>query len=379
MKKITLKNFKCFEFQEVEFKNLTVLSGINGSGKSTVIHSLLLLLQSNQPYYSLVLNGYFLEAGVAKNILYHNAKEDIVSFVLEFDKGSVEFNYIVDEANTKILYKDKEIKKIKKEMNNFIPLQDPSFMQYYYEYFLNKFIDFISADRYGPRLQYPINNINKNIGKLGEFAPYIIGEYKDKIIENKEIYFNKYVNKKIRDSSLLSEINNWLSYILDGVRINTKTLEEVNISLLEITNYPSSILDFTSPVHMPYGASYILPIIVSCLMASFEENSIVIIENPESHLHPSAQSKLGEFFAVCANAGIQIILETHSDHIINGIRKAVKNDIVSNDEVIFNFFSKGDNLGEHKLHKIEINKDAQLSHWPKDFFDQYENDLMDLI
>jgi predicted ATPase len=375
MKKIILKNFKCFEYQEVEFKNLTVLSGINGSGKSTVIHSMLLLLQSQQPYYSLVLNGYYLEAGIAKNILYHNAKEDIISFLLEFDKGSVEFSYMVDETNERIIFKDKDIKNTPNEKHLITSNEEFIKRQYYIENFVSKVIDFISADRYGPRLQYPVSNMSRKVGKFGEFTPYVINEFKDEIIKNKKIYFNK----DIKTSSLLSEINNWFSYILDGVKINTKTLEEVNISLLEITNYPSSILDFTSPIHMPYGASYILPIIVSCLMASFVNKSIVIIENPESHLHPSAQSKLGEFFSVCADAGIQIILETHSDHIINGIRKGVKKGIVSNEEVLFNFFSKGDNLGEHKLHKIEINKDAQLFYWPKGFFDQYENDLMDLI
>lgn len=374
MKKLTVQNFKCFEYQEIEFKNLTILSGINGSGKSTTIHALLLLLQSPQPHYSLVLNGYFIESGIASNILYHNAKKDSISFTLEFEESSVKFDYVINQPNERIIFKNNDTRNIKENEHIVISPQNAEQVQNYHKNITDKFVDFISADRYGPRLQYPVSNMSKNVGKYGELTPYVISEYKDEIILNK-FYFKK----SNKSSSLLSEVNNWLSYILDGVRINAKTLEEVNISLLEITNFPSSILGFTSPVHMPYGASYILPIITSCLMASFKDNSIVIVENPESHLHPSAQSKLGEFFAKFANNGVQIILETHSDHIINGIRKSVKNSSIDKDKVLFNFFSKGDELGKYSVEKINIDKNGKLNNWPKGFFDQYENDLMELM
>ena len=63
---------------------------------------------------------------------------------------------------------------------------------------------------------------------------------------------------------------------------------------------------------MPFGHSYVLPIILAVLTAP--KNSIIFIENPESHLHPSAQRRVGEFLAHAAEAGIQIIIESHSDH-----------------------------------------------------------------
>jgi predicted ATPase len=106
---------------------------------------------------------------------------------------------------------------------------------------------------------------------------------------------------------------------------------------------------------------------------------MVIVENPEAHLHPSAQSKLGRFLAKIANSGVQIILETHSDHIINGIRIAIKKGLIKNEEVIFNSFSKGKKLGENIVEKIFIDKEGKLDKWPKGFFDQYENDMMELL
>ena len=76
---------------------------------------------------------------------------------------------------------------------------------------------------------------------------------------------------------------------------------------------------------------------------------------------------------------IQIIIETHSDHIINGIRIAIKNKEISNQDVIFNSFSKGKELGENYVEEILIDENGRLDKWPKGFFDQYENDMLELL
>ena len=374
MKKIVIKNFKCFEEQEVNFKNLTILAGANGSGKSTVIQVLLLFLQSSKKHNfgELLLNGYYIEAGTAGNILYENAKEDYISFELFFDNGkNLLYKYNIKNRDSRILeleYKkniDSEDEVLVKKASSEIVKRTTGLLEDFLQ------LDFISADRYGPKLVYKTNNV----GKYGEFVPYIIDQYKLDILENKKVYFNS----DIANSSLITEINNWLGYILDGVRIDTEVINNVNISMLKMTNYPQTILDYKSPTHMPYGASYVLPIILGCLLHSESGYKKVIIENPEAHLHPSAQSKLGKFLAKMAYAGVQIIIETHSDHIINGIRIAIKNKEISNNDVIFNSFSKGEELGENFVEEISIDENGRLNKWPEGFFDQYEKDMMELI
>lgn len=378
MKKIVIKNFKCFEEQEVNFKNLTILAGANGSGKSTVIQVLLLFLQSSKKHNfgELLLNGYYIEAGTAGNILYENAKEDYISFELFFDNGkNLLYKYNIKDRDSRILeleYKkniDSEDEVLVKKASSEIVKRTTGLLEDFLQ------LDFISADRYGPKLVYKTNNEDDSIGKYGEFVPYIIDQYKLDILENKKVYFNS----DIANSSLITEINNWLGYILDGVRIDTEVINNVNISMLKMTNYPQTILDYKSPTHMPYGASYVLPIILGCLLHSESGYKKVIIENPEAHLHPSAQSKLGKFLAKMAYAGVQIIIETHSDHIINGIRIAIKNKEISNDDVIFNSFSKGEELGENFVEEISIDENGRLNKWPEGFFDQYEKDMMELI
>ena len=378
MKKIVIKNFKCFEEQEVNFKNLTILAGANGSGKSTVIQVLLLFLQSSKKHNfgELLLNGYYIEAGTAGNILYENAKEDYISFQLFFDNGkNLLYKYNIKNRDSRILeleYKkniDSEDEVLVKKASSEIVKRTTGLLEDFLQ------LDFISADRYGPKLVYKTNNEDDSIGKYGEFVPYIIDQYKLDILENKKVYFNS----DIANSSLITEINNWLGYILDGVRIDTEVINNVNISMLKMTNYPQTILDYKSPTHMPYGASYVLPIILGCLLHSESGYKKVIIENPEAHLHPSAQSKLGKFLAKMAYAGVQIIIETHSDHIINGIRIAIKNKEISNNDVIFNSFSKGEELGENFVEEISIDENGRLNKWPEGFFDQYEKDMMELI
>lgn len=378
MKKIVIKNFKCFEEQEVNFKNLTILAGANGSGKSTVIQVLLLFLQASKKHNlgELLLNGYYIEAGTAGNILYENAKEDYISFELFFDNGkNLLYKYNIKDRDSRILeleYKkniDSEDEVLVKKASSEIVKRTTVLLEDFLQ------LDFISADRYGPKLVYKTNNEDDSIGKYGEFVPYIIDQYKLDILENKKVYFNS----DIANSSLITEINNWLGYILDGVRIDTEVINNVNISMLKMTNYPQTILDYKSPTHMPYGASYVLPIILGCLLHSESGYKKVIIENPEAHLHPSAQSKLGKFLAKMAYAGVQIIIETHSDHIINGIRIAIKNKEISNNDVIFNSFSKGEELGENFVEEIYIDENGRLNKWPEGFFDQYEKDMMELI
>ena len=384
MKKMIIKNFKCFEEQEFEFKKLTILAGANGSGKSTLIQAILLLRQTAEledyegDYLKKIfLNGYYFKAGTSTDILYANAKEDKISFNLisNNEKYSVLFECKINKDEPRVLETNH------KEFVEDEDDDDDEDYEFLPSCSYGNF-DFISADRFGPKSTYEVSSERKvKVGKYGEFTPYVLNEFKKELIKDNKVYLDSTSKKS---HSLLTEVNNWLSYILDGVTIDTEVLDFVNLALLKITNYPASELDFKNPINMPYGASYILPIIVSCLskkIALYEENynSLIIIENPEAHLHPSAQSKLGQFLAKIANSGVQIIIETHSDHIINGIRIAIKKGLIEHTDVIFNSFSKGNKLGENIIEEILINSEGKLNKWPKGFFDQYENDMMELL
>jgi len=357
MKSLYIENFKCFESEIINFKKLTVLAGENGAGKSTVIQVLLLLKQSYDIHKvpmdymkQLFLNDYYCELGSFKEVLYCESSNDKIIFKFTNNHGAERvLECIFDEENSNIL-----------KIEHSLPKEKDTAIQFLYDF------DFISADRFGPKTFYHVdgNFSTMKVGKFGEYTGVILSKFKGDLV-------------------FLDAVNNILKSIFGFVEIRADHIDGANISILEITNSETKSLGYKSPVNMPYGVSYVLPIIVSCLIRhpdrkNVSDNPTIVIENPEAHLHPAAQSKLGIFLAEMANQGVQIILETHSDHIINGIRKAVKNKVISHNDVLFNFFEKGQEIGTNIVREIKIKESAKLTEWPKGFFDQIDNDLKEL-
>lgn len=104
-----------------------------------------------------------------------------------------------------------------------------------------------------------------------------------------------------------------------------KTRKVTNNLVLLGYEFTQQGLGFTNeytPQNVGFGISYSLHVITAILKA--KDGDLIIIENPESHVHPRGQAELGKLIALAAINNIQIIIETHSDHIINGIRVAVK-------------------------------------------------------
>ncbi len=368
MKSLTIKNFKCFEEQTIKFSNLTVLAGGNGAGKSTVIQSFLLFAQSfkrkdfkNIPKM-LYINDYYCELGSSNRLLNYSANEETIEFVFN-DKNDKEVEFITskDKEDLNILNIDNILEVIKSidasDALNFVA-----------------FFDFIGADRFGPKpFHHTDSNFSRiNVGRFGEYTALILHNHKLKSLDN-------------MTGDLLYNVNLWLSKIFGFIQVDTQFIDEANIAMIKVKNHPKG--EYESPVNMPYGVSYLLPIIVSCLVrnipksklfedykSSVEENEMVVIENPEAHLHPSAQSMLGVFLAMMSNY-MQIVIETHSEHIINGIRLATIEDVVDHNNISINFFEANVDSLEPNVTNIKIDVISDLTDWPRGFFDQQTLDI----
>lgn len=102
---------------------------------------------------------------------------------------------------------------------------------------------------------------------------------------------------------------------------------------------------------------------------------MILIENPEAHLHPAAQAQIGLFLAQVAATGVQIILETHSDHVLNGVRRAVKAKKLIPEQVAIYFFRQREQLRKQpQVQGLLIDAEGNLDDWPTDFFDQFDKD-----
>ena len=96
-------------------------------------------------------------------------------------------------------------------------------------------------------------------------------------------------------------------------------------------------------------------------------------------MHPRGQVAIGKFLSLAAANGIQIIIETHSDHVLNGIRIAVKNKDIKPDDVTLHFFDRSKDAPCCEVTTPKIDKDGRLDQWPEGFFDEWEKGLAELL
>lgn len=128
---------------------------------------------------------------------------------------------------------------------------------------------------------------------------------------------------------------------------------------------------------MPFGHSYVLPVILAVLTAP--AGSLILVENPESHLHPGAQLRMGEFLSLAAASGIQIIIETHSDHLMNGIRIACRKEIIGCNQVEMDLIGLDADGYTHTRRPVQLNPDGTVKNLVPGFFDEWEKALTSLI
>ncbi|WP_121360705.1 AAA family ATPase [Flavobacterium luteolum] len=331
--KLIIDNFKCFDNIDINLKKLNVFCGTNSSGKSSAIQSLLLIDNFLTNDYSL--NSQWLNLGQFEEIRNFIIRRESVSIGIKQFEEEYKFDITETEIKTSL-------------SNKYQPI--------YY----------ISANRVGPKDFYHKIASNKNF--IGENAEYLIDYfYKNSrnLVDEERIINN--------DSNTLDfHVNYWLAKILNV----TISLDNITSGNIVTANYSYNGNKNVRPYHVGAGISYIIGILILCL--SIEKGKTVILENPEIHLHPKAQSELASFLAFISKAGVQIILETHSDHIFNGVRKAVHKNILNNNDVSIYFFEMDENNLSNNI-QVELNENGRIINVRENLFDQFDNDLDELL
>jgi predicted ATPase len=176
--------------------------------------------------------------------------------------------------------------------------------------------------------------------------------------------------------NLKNQVEAWIGEISPGTRIEIESHSAIDLVSLQ---YSYGLSNPYRSTNVGFGITYILPIIVALLFAT--PDTLIILENPEAHLHPKGQSKMGELLALVASYGIQIIVETHSDHILNGIRRAVRQEKLNAQNVQIHYFERHSHngLASTKVISPKLDQDGRIDIWPEGFFDQSEKDLMELL
>lgn len=141
---------------------------------------------------------------------------------------------------------------------------------------------------------------------------------------------------------------------------------------------PLSIDKFVDLTSVGVGVSQILPVILLCLLA--EPGDLVILEQPELHLHPALQHKLADFLLECTRSGRQILVETHSEHLINRLRRRVAEDNSDETESLIGLLFAEQYEGQTTFSESKINAYGGLSRdWPDGFLDLGAREAQHLV
>lgn len=372
-----LKNFKCFSSLEkdIGLKQITLLTGSNGRGKSSIFQSLLLLGQSYKSGKNIdfiKLNGRFISLGSFNDVLHRSSQEKVFEIGFKTDDedenkallvcGEKEGNPRLADLNSlRITYNDNSIKeyvnRVGGDDENSDSVSGKSATSDVKAINQLRNIHYISADRQGPKnyVTRTEDIVSNNIGVHGE---YVIHALKD-------------------DNNLISNVKQALSMIMGGASIDVKDIDTEYIKLLLDS---SDSENGYKPVNVGFGYSYILPVVALPLIV--DAGSKLFIENPEAHLHPGAQSRLMDYLIkIAKERNLQLFIETHSDHIVNALRVSIKNKsyALDNKQATIVHVGRDTLSNQSTFWQINIDREGNLSDYPCDFMDEWTKQMVELV
>ena len=367
--KIHVSALKSIKNLEIECSGLNLLVGRNSSGKSTFLQALLLYAQRK-------LDGKYISVGEFREARNYNmpnekirielyeknkTKPDWIEFIEDKENDSYNINSCIENYN---------LKSLKNLMGKDNDLEEQAVCK-----FDDSNFHYLSCHRIGVNDIYKKNMINEtDFGIDCEYAlAYLLKN------EGETVKEDLIANDPNFTSTLLGQVNYWMNYIVDTSLLLTD-LKKTNYLQVKYNNNPKNKLSdalYCRPINIGSGVSYLISIIISCLASNRKD--VIIIENPEIHLHPKAQSRLCEFLYFISKTNRQIFVETHSDHIFNGLRVGIATKYMKQEDISVNFFAldeKNETQCNHIVFGdygkvIGTNNNMDIN----DLFDQFDIDL----
>ncbi len=393
IKKIALHNFKIHKNLDLQLGNLTLLCGANGMGKSSLIQSMLLLRQSFNGQTALNgihLSGPLYKIGTQRDLICQNTEDNKLSINISCDNEQLDFIFPFERI---VNY------------DNFMEISqdNPKFEDMVKCSLFTDDFQYISAFRFGPLASYHretdgVQNhkqISQEEGKC-EYAVHFLHYWGNKIECLPELLFDK----NNGNNKLKEQVELWLQAISPEIKIDIKQ-DGPDFKLnYRFASFDAGLqTDNISAVNVGFGVTYALPILVAILSA--KPGALILIENPEAHLHPGAISALMDLICKAVKTGIQIIIETHSDHVINGmlVKVAQENNMRLDGEEVecplvkditqVHFFRRNNENHTSVVDTLEVLEDGRIvakrlenghcMKLPDGFFDQIDKDLERIV
>lgn len=379
LKEILFSNYKIFKKkQSLKLRPITVVFGKNNSGKSAVLKLPLILKSSVENHSFEVIDasstGICLEDDL-RGLVYGRANKAVSFKFIDSEENALGYSFFVDENKNvkskieKWMVADKEInKKIiwenddryhdestnelisdlkfkgivpsNENLSNFaIPIIDK----------FNYKIDYISCFRWKPEAFFTEKNLRNLLSSDGrEFYRYLIKD------------------NDTLEKTLLQSVSEWYSKTFDGwkVSVNADRSPVYSIEMIhkDLKN---------NVVNTGIGIAQSLPIVIrACLHC--DNPTIIILEEPESHLHPAAHGNLGELIADSVKNDINktYLIETHSINFIMRLRRMIAEKKLPKESVSLYYveYDKTDNSSS--LISVELDEHGGVSNWPDGVFEE---------
>lgn len=228
-------------------------------------------------------------------------------------------------------------------------------------------VKYLGPLRMAPQVLYAPRLRDLDLGLSGEYTAAVLHANSDRRVV-------PISDAEPSDVTLESEVNFWLRRFGLAREASLTDRGRLGIGLKITTVDNKQSVDLTS---VGVGVSQILPVIVLCLLA--EPGDLIILEQPELHLHPALQQQLGDFLLDCANSGRQLLVETHSEHLVNRVRRRVA-DVTGSDEGMVGLIFAEQHAGTTRFTQSAVNRyGGTESEWPEGFFDVSSNEAQALV
>jgi predicted ATPase len=371
LSRLELKHFKCFELLKLPLGRLTLLSGSNASGKSSVLQALVLLHQTMKEHEwstRLLLNGSELQMGTVTDVV------DKVTGRRGFSVGIVDDERLVKWTLEVESRADMSAQIVCVDVDD-VSTRDPDALHFLFPLELSlededltrrlRRLCYLTAERVGPREVYPLEDPSSTqvVGPRGESAVSLLHWGRDERVLDQLLLPDTTPTR-------LRQVEIRMQEFFPGCSLDVQQIPGANGVTMGLRT--SDATGFHRPIHVGFGLTQVLPVVVAALSA--QPGDLLLIENPEVHLHPAGQALMGGFLSSVAAAGIQVVLETHSDHVLNGVRRAVKGGVVEAEDVCVHFFRDREQEGDQVTSPI-IDSRGNLDIWPDGFFDQFDKDM----
>lgn len=375
--RILLSNFKSFRDLKFDAGKLNVLTGLNGSGKSSLLQALLflrgVLSKGECSTWRIGLNCGDHAFGTYSDLhyAYSQSGDDLVRVQLSTDWSNTDFRFAVRDAESL----SDEIEVVSESPD----VDDVAWKRLSEELMA---VQYVSAYRLPPQSEhtYSATKARKRMwGSMGEYAVAYLSENGVSTVVDESL-----CRQGSSDHFLSTQVDAWMDVVSPGACIKAEKIGKLNKAMLSISfarglnNHPFQ------PQNVGFGISYVLPLIV--MLLSSRPGDCILVENPEAHLHPQGQAELGRLMSLVAARGVQVFVESHSDHVLNGIRVSVKKHEVLPDDVNVVFFTRkviqtGDEIYEQEsiADPVKIVSTGEFDHFPPGFLDEWNKQLLTLL